>query len=99
MSGSINAIGASMTVGATQSTTDVSIKVGKATELSKSMRLLAGDSLTVSESTYGAVAEHVIDTENSTPEGREKSEVAAGKAPVKKDVFFNMAGERVEDYL
>ena len=96
MSDSINAIGASMTTGLTQSTVDVAAREGVAAVPSNALRLMTGESLTVT--TMSGVVTDVIKQENNTPEGMQKSEVQAGKSPVKKDVFFNVAGEQVVEH-
>ena len=83
MMDSTNAIGARMSANVIRVAADAAVQKGKAAEHSKSLQLLAGKPLTVT-TTYGAVAEGVIDRENDTPDGRRKARIMSGEPPVPK---------------
>lgn len=94
---STNAIGARMSANVTRMTADVAVQKGKASEHSKTLQLLSGKPLTVT-TTYGAVAEGVIDRENASPEGRRKARIMSGEPPVPKSEFEGVATGKTHIY-
>lgn len=80
---STSAIGTHRSANVIRQTGDVAVRTGRATEHSKSLQLLAGESLTVT-TTYGAVAEGVIDRENASPDERRQAKIMSGEPPVPK---------------
>ena len=81
---STSAIGTRRSANVVRQTGDVAIKTGKANEHSEALQLLAGESLTVSESpaTYGAANKAATLVERDSADGRRKAAIQKGETLV-----------------